>query len=175
MSASLIGHFRSSASAQADRDTTRLRSSAMVARNRRGSHEGGRDRNGARLRRHIGHARLARIQDFAVAVGAVIAAIDTVISLSAIKSLLSLSAALVATWVMHVTTQQAGLGSSITRVGAGPAHRAGGARHLSDAQRRYAVHHARPARARQSSAGHCDHGLSAGVRAGAYSSGAGMR
>ena len=38
----------------------------------------------------------------------VIAAIETVMSLSAITSLLSLSAALVATWVMQVTTHQAG-------------------------------------------------------------------
>ena len=38
------------------------------------------------------------------------------ISLSAITSLLSLSAALVATWVMQVTTHQAGLGSSIARL-----------------------------------------------------------
>jgi hypothetical protein len=85
----------------------------MVARNRRGSDEGGRDRNGARLRRRIGHARLARIQDFAVAVSN-IAAIETVISLSAITSLLSLSAALVA--VMQATTHQAELDSSITRL-----------------------------------------------------------
>ena len=47
---------------------------------------------------------------------AVIATIETVISLSAITSLLSLSAALVATWVMQVTTHQAGLGSSIARL-----------------------------------------------------------
>jgi divalent metal cation (Fe/Co/Zn/Cd) transporter len=46
----------------------------------------------------------------------VIAAIETVISLSAITSLLSLSAALVATWVMQVTTHQAGLDSSIARL-----------------------------------------------------------
>jgi len=39
----------------------------------------------------------------------VIAAIETVISLSAITFVLSLSAALVATWVMQVTTHQAGL------------------------------------------------------------------
>ena len=38
------------------------------------------------------------------------------ISLSAITSLLSLSAALVATWVMQVTTHQAGLDSSIARL-----------------------------------------------------------
>ena len=36
--------------------------------------------------------------------------------MSAITSLLSLSAALVATWVMQVTTHQAGLGSSIARL-----------------------------------------------------------
>ena len=47
---------------------------------------------------------------------AVIAAIETVISLSAITSVLSLSAALVATWVMQVTTHQAGLNSSIARL-----------------------------------------------------------
>ena len=47
---------------------------------------------------------------------AVIATIETVISLSAITSLLSLSAALVATWVMQVTTHQAGLDSSIARL-----------------------------------------------------------
>jgi hypothetical protein len=47
---------------------------------------------------------------------AVIATIETVVSLSAITSLLSLSAALVATWVMQVTTHQAGLGSSIARL-----------------------------------------------------------
>ena len=46
----------------------------------------------------------------------VIAAIETVISLSAITSLLSLSAALVAIWVMQVTTHQAGLNSSIARL-----------------------------------------------------------
>jgi hypothetical protein len=40
---------------------------------------------------------------------AIIAAIEPVISLSAITSVLSLSAALVATWVMQVTTHQAGL------------------------------------------------------------------
>jgi hypothetical protein len=45
------------------------------------------------------------------------AIIETVISLSAITSLLSLSAALVATWVMQVTTtHQAGLDSSIARL-----------------------------------------------------------
>ena len=38
------------------------------------------------------------------------------ISLSAITSLLSLSAALVATWVMQVTTHLAGLDSSIARL-----------------------------------------------------------
>ena len=47
---------------------------------------------------------------------AVIATIEKVISLSAITSLLSLSAALVATWVMQVTTHQAGLDSSIARL-----------------------------------------------------------
>jgi divalent metal cation (Fe/Co/Zn/Cd) transporter len=47
---------------------------------------------------------------------AVIATIETVVSLSAITSLLSLSAALVATWVMQATTHQAGLGSSIARL-----------------------------------------------------------
>ena len=47
---------------------------------------------------------------------AVIAIIETVISLSAITSLLSLSAAQVATWVMQVTTHQAGLDSSIARL-----------------------------------------------------------
>lgn len=47
---------------------------------------------------------------------AVIATIETVISLSAITSLLSLSAALVATWVMQVTTQQAGLGTPSARL-----------------------------------------------------------
>jgi predicted neutral ceramidase superfamily lipid hydrolase len=46
----------------------------------------------------------------------VIAAIETVISLSAITSLLSLSSALVATWVRQVTTRQAGLDSSIARL-----------------------------------------------------------
>ena len=47
---------------------------------------------------------------FSIPVGrAVIATIETVISLSAITSLLSLSAAPVATWVMQVTTHQAGL------------------------------------------------------------------
>ena len=50
---------------------------------------------------------------------AVIAAIETVISLSAITSLLSLSAALVATWVMQVTTHQAGLGTPSTRLALG--------------------------------------------------------
>ena len=38
------------------------------------------------------------------------------ISLSAITSLLSLSAALVATWVMQATTHQAGLGTSSARL-----------------------------------------------------------
>ena len=47
---------------------------------------------------------------------AVIATIETVISLSAITSLLSLSAALVATWVMQVTTHQAGLGTPSARL-----------------------------------------------------------
>jgi hypothetical protein len=47
---------------------------------------------------------------------AVIAIIEMVISLSAITSLLSLSAALVATWVKQVTTHQAGLASSIARL-----------------------------------------------------------
>jgi len=47
---------------------------------------------------------------------AVIATIETVISLSAITSLLSLSAALVATWVMQVSTQQAGLGAPSARL-----------------------------------------------------------
>jgi divalent metal cation (Fe/Co/Zn/Cd) transporter len=47
---------------------------------------------------------------------AVIAAVETVISLSAITSLLSLSAALVATWVMQVTTHQAGLGTPSARL-----------------------------------------------------------
>ena len=46
----------------------------------------------------------------------VIAAIETVISLSAITSVLSLSAALVATWVMQVTTHQAGLGTPSARL-----------------------------------------------------------
>jgi hypothetical protein len=46
---------------------------------------------------------------------AVIAAIETVISLSGITSLLSPSAALVATWVVQVTTHQAGLGTSSAR------------------------------------------------------------
>jgi len=46
----------------------------------------------------------------------VIAAIETVISLSAITSLLSLSAALVATWVMQVTTRQAGLDTPSARL-----------------------------------------------------------
>jgi hypothetical protein len=50
------------------RDPARLRSSAMVARNRRGSHEGGGDCGGARIRRHAGHSRLAWIQAFAFAV-----------------------------------------------------------------------------------------------------------
>ena len=71
---------------------------------------------------------------------AVIATIETVISLSAITSLLSLSAAPVATWVMQVTTHQAGLDLSIARLAL--AQRAGGARHLPDAQCRDAVHHA---------------------------------
>jgi hypothetical protein len=47
---------------------------------------------------------------------AVIATIETVISLSAITSPLSLSTALVATWVMQVTTNRAGLGTSIARL-----------------------------------------------------------
>jgi divalent metal cation (Fe/Co/Zn/Cd) transporter len=47
---------------------------------------------------------------------AVIAAIETVISLSAITSVLSLLAALVATWVMQVTTHQAGLGTPSARL-----------------------------------------------------------
>jgi hypothetical protein len=47
---------------------------------------------------------------------AVIAVIETAISLSAITSLLSLSAALVATWVMQVTTHQAGLGTPSARL-----------------------------------------------------------
>jgi divalent metal cation (Fe/Co/Zn/Cd) transporter len=47
---------------------------------------------------------------------AIIDAIETVVSLSAITSVLSLSAALVATWVMQVTTHQAGLDSSIARL-----------------------------------------------------------
>ncbi|MGA8157244.1 MAG: hypothetical protein WB822_13765 [Rhodoplanes sp.] len=38
------------------------------------------------------------------------------ISLSAVTSLLSLSAALVATWVMQATTHQAGLGTSSARL-----------------------------------------------------------
>jgi divalent metal cation (Fe/Co/Zn/Cd) transporter len=46
----------------------------------------------------------------------VIAAIETVMSLSAITSVLSLSAALVATWVMQVTTHQAGLGTPSARL-----------------------------------------------------------
>ena len=46
----------------------------------------------------------------------VIAAIETVVSLSAITSLLSLSAALVATWVMQVTTHQAGLSTPSARL-----------------------------------------------------------
>jgi divalent metal cation (Fe/Co/Zn/Cd) transporter len=46
----------------------------------------------------------------------VIAVIETVISPSAITSLLSLSAALVATWVMQVTTHQAGLGTPGARL-----------------------------------------------------------
>jgi divalent metal cation (Fe/Co/Zn/Cd) transporter len=47
---------------------------------------------------------------------AVIDTIETVISLSAITSLLSLSAALVATWVMQVTTHRAGLGTPSARL-----------------------------------------------------------
>ena len=47
---------------------------------------------------------------------AVIATIEMVISLSAITSVLSLSAALVATWVMQVTTHQAGLGTPGARL-----------------------------------------------------------
>ena len=46
----------------------------------------------------------------------VIAAIETVMRLSAIASMLSLSAALVATWVMQVTTHQAGLGTPSARL-----------------------------------------------------------
>ena len=46
----------------------------------------------------------------------VIAAIETVMSLSAITSTLSLSAALVATWVMQVTTHQAGLSTPGARL-----------------------------------------------------------
>lgn len=76
---------------------------------------------------------------------AVIATIETVISLSAITSLLSLSAALVATWVMQVTPiHQARLGSSKCPTGAGAAHRARRARDLPDAQCRDTVHHADP-------------------------------
>jgi hypothetical protein len=47
---------------------------------------------------------------------AIIAVIEMVISLSAITSLLSLSAALVATWVMQVTTRQAGLDTPSARL-----------------------------------------------------------
>ena len=46
----------------------------------------------------------------------VIAAIETVISLSAVTSVLSLSAALVATWVMQVTTHQAGFSTPSARL-----------------------------------------------------------
>lgn len=75
---------------------------------------------------------------------AVIATIKTVISLSAITSLLSLSAALVATWVMQVTTHQGRARLVHCAAGLGAAHCTRCACDLSDAQRGDAVHHARP-------------------------------
>ena len=104
---------------------------------------------------------------------AIIVTIEAVISLSAITSLLSLSAALVATWVMQVTTHQAGLELAHCPVGAGAANSSCCARNLSAAQCRDAVHHPRPALARQSAAGCGDHCLSAGLRPIAYSRGEG--
>ena len=87
------------------------------------------------------------------------------ISLSAITSLLSLSAALVATWVMEVTTHQAGLKSSIARLALAQRIALAAFAIFLMLNAVTAVHHAGPALARQSSPGRRDHGVPACVQA----------
>jgi hypothetical protein len=104
---------------------------------------------------------------------AVIDTIETVISLSAITSLLSLSAALVATWVMQGHHPSGRAWDSQCAASTGAAHCTRRACDFSDAQCRNAVHYARPALARQSAAGRRDHGFFDRLRVVAHQGGAG--
>ena len=74
---------------------------------------------------------------------------------------------------LEVTTHQAGLGTPQCAASTGATHRAGGARHIPDAQCRDAIHHARPALAREPPARRGDHGVSVGIRPVTYSGRAG--
>jgi len=76
---------------------------------------------------------------------------------------------------LEVTTHQAGLGTPQCAASTGATHRAGGARHIPDAQCRDAIHHARPALAREPPARRGDHGVSVGIRPVTYSGRAGAR